>query len=156
MMRPKEPALPRHPAGPDVPLLVDYERQRVNVGDDFEVKESGEADAGAQLHEKIADGEGRPAIPAAATQNPVTEQRDVVVPPNRLKTASAMGRRPDDALFQRQPGDANIEQAADAGPDDERPERPEDYREVDPEGDHDERIAETTDSGDTSSVATVK
>ena len=60
--------------------------------------------------------------------------------------------RPEDTLFQRQPPDADVEQAADGRADDERPERPHQDRDVHEEVEHAARIAETTASGDWRSV----
>ena len=66
--------------------------------------------------------------PAAAAEHPVAHQRDVVVPPDRLEAVgAARPGGPQEALFQRQPCDADVQEAADDGPDDEDGREPKEH-----------------------------
>src|SRR5207237_777822 len=65
-----------------------------------------------------------PAGPALAPQPQVTEQRNIIVPVDRLKTRAAARTRPDHALFQRQPRDADIQEATDHRAEDEHQSEP--------------------------------
>src|SRR5439155_27216693 len=45
-------------------------------------------------------------------QHPITDERDIIVPADRLEAMTASRSRPNEALFQRQPRDADIKEAA--------------------------------------------
>src|SRR5438132_3322599 len=86
--------------------------ETVHIGNDFQIKEPGEAKARKELDKKIATRESRAADTAAAAQEQIAEQGNVVIPTNGLEAMAAARSRPDDAFLQRQPVDADIQQAA--------------------------------------------
>src|ERR1035438_4303018 len=66
-----------------------------------------------QLDDRIPYGNGRLAMPAAAAEQRVAEQRDVVVPGNRMAASRAVGAGPYHRKILRQAVDAYVEEAAD-------------------------------------------
>ena len=57
----------------DGAVLALQRRQVEDVGDDLEVEQADEAEAGEQLDDEVADGERRAAGAAAAAEQPVTD-----------------------------------------------------------------------------------
>src|SRR5262245_5176882 len=97
----------------------------MDVAKHFQVEQSGEAQPGEQLRQKIADRERRLARPAAAAQQPVAHEWEVVVPPYRLEAVEAVRTRPEDTLLVvRDADDADVEEAADGGAEQEDQKQP--------------------------------
>ena len=101
------------------------DRQAEDVLHDVQVEQPGDQGAGQQLDQEIADREPRPAGAAAAAQQPVAEERHVVVPADRLEAMAAARARPEDALFEGHAVDADVEEAADDGAEQDQAQEPE-------------------------------
>src|ERR1019366_7497571 len=80
---------------------------------------------GQQLEEKVADGNGRAAVPAFPVQIQPGGQRDVQIPGDGELAVRTVGGRGDDALPQRQAVDADVEEAPNHGAEDEKHHGPE-------------------------------
>ena len=66
----------------------------------------------AQLDQRVADGDGRPAVPAAASQQQPAEHGQVVPPGHRLAAGRAARGRPDDRLAPWHPVDDHVGERA--------------------------------------------
>src|SRR5260370_38547425 len=86
--------------------------QIIDVLDDFEIKQTGEAQAGKEFHQKITNREPRAAHPTASAQPPIADERQIVIPANRLQTMPAARTRPQHALFVRQPMNTDVYEPA--------------------------------------------
>jgi hypothetical protein len=75
--------------------------------------EDEEQHAGQQFDYRIPHGDGRLAMPAAAAQQRVAQQRDVVVPGDRMAAGRAVRAGPHHRKILRQAVDADVEEAAD-------------------------------------------
>ena len=81
--------------------------------------------SGRQFHEQIPDRKHRPAGSAFSAQKQITEDREIVVPANRLEARHAARAGPNQAFVHRQPGDDDVEKTADIEADDENENDPE-------------------------------
>ncbi len=75
----------------------------------------------SQLHQRVADGDGRLAPAASAAQRQPREERDVLVPGQRVPALGAPGAGPDDALLVRHTSNDDIQETADAQAQNEKP-----------------------------------
>src|SRR5206468_4144427 len=129
----------------------------VDVPDDLNRENADEREGHEQFDQEIADRESRFARPAAAAQDPVAQQRNVVVETHGLQTAPAAGAGPDHAFLKRQPGDDHVQKAADHRPEDERGKAEIDQRaEVQEKIQHDAKISAAICSGERSAVSMVR
>ena len=83
-----------------------------DIGHHLQKKQSGEPQAGDQLHQQIPNGKRLAAPVAASSQAQVTDHRQVGVPGQTLEARSATGRRPDDRLLIGQPDRRDIEKTS--------------------------------------------
>src|SRR5262245_55019333 len=76
-----------------------------NIAIDFEPEYCREDNSRQQFNQKIPSGEPRAAPPAFPTQQPITDERDIVVPSYRLQTRPApRSERPKNTLLHRDAG----------------------------------------------------
>jgi hypothetical protein len=72
-----------------------------------------------ELHRRVSPGDGLATIAAVGAEQNPAENRDVVVPADRVATARTVGTRFVDALVRRQAGDADVQKAAEEQTEDE-------------------------------------
>src|SRR6185295_9502747 len=74
-----------------------------------------------QLHQRVAPGDGRPAGPALPPQREEGDERDVLVPAQRVAALRAAGPGPGDVLPGGEAGDDDVEEAPHAEAEHEQP-----------------------------------
>src|SRR5262249_12510061 len=93
--------------------LPDESGKAVNILSDHQVEEPRERQPGHEFNQEIAERESDSARAASAAQDQEANERDVVVPTNRLQAVAASRTRPEETLLHRNAVDANVEKAAD-------------------------------------------
>ena len=104
------------------------ERDAVDVRHDLDQEQPDERQPGEEFDPEVAAGERRLAEPAPAAEAEVADERQVVREPDRPQARPAPRPRPEDAPLERQPGDQDVQKAADRQPEHEHPQGPDDER----------------------------
>ncbi len=105
-------------------VTVDH-HQRQEIAEAVMPEEEGGQCTSAQLHPEYAAGDSCPAVAAAPPEPEVADYGDVVLCREPVTAVFAVGGRGDDGLSPRQPVSDHVEEAAEAGADDEEQPRPE-------------------------------
>src|SRR5262249_14430814 len=102
----------------------------VDVQPDVEIEEPREDQSREQFDQKITDRERGLAGAAATAQDPVADERDIIVPAYALEAVSAVRPRPEEAFLVGDAMNADVEQATDGGT----------HRESEPDPDEEDRL----------------
>src|SRR5579884_1037040 len=87
--------------------------EMMNVPANLQVKNDDKENAGQKFNPEVAHREGCAAGTAATAQQPITYERYIVLPADRLATLAAAGGGPDQTAALRQTHDADIEETPD-------------------------------------------
>src|SRR5215469_5318843 len=93
-------------------IVHGQDSEMMDVAADLQVEDQHEDEAGQQFDPEIAHRKGGATGTAAAAQQPVAEQRDVVAHADGLVTLTAARSRTDQAAALWQTDDADIEETA--------------------------------------------
>ncbi len=94
------------------------EKEEITPGDAILNKQNQRKKRSRPLDERVLDRNGLMTEAASASQEEVTEDRNIVIKPDGMVTVRAVGPREDNRFISRQPTDADVQKAADEGPED--------------------------------------